>query len=337
MSDVPNDSANLVKDLFGWYSITMLALGARTGLLEALIAEGGSAEEISARAGTDLRSTREWLRALTAAGHVEAHGGRFTVTDHVRDVLGAQFPTDFWAVLAFIDGMSKVMDDVVGAMESGRGVPPAVYGHAFPSRVGRLNTPTYSAALVDDWIAGLDGVATTLGRGGAIADIACGNGDAVRLAAEAFPRAHVVGFDVVIPGEATDNLPGNAELREAAAEQLPRDETFDLVMSLDAFHHVGDPDTAAVEVREVLRPGGTFMVVEPGMTGDLAVDRLDPFSVVVYASSLLWCLQENVAAGGGGHVSDGPGWVVDALTCAGFRNVAVRPSESGYNIITGTA
>lgn len=337
MSNEPDTAPNIVKDLFGWYSITMLALGARTGLLEALLADEGSAEEISQRAGTDVRTTREWLRALTGAGHVEHDRGRFHITDHARAVLGPQFPTDFRAVLGFVDAIPTVMDDIAASVASGAGVPAAAYARAFPPRIGRMNTPTYEAALVDDWIAGLDGVAEVLSRGGALADLACGNGDAVALAGRAFPQAHVVGFDVVLPPEGRPDLPANAELRVAAAEQLPREQTFDLVMSLDAFHHVGDARKAAREVHDVLRPGGTFMVVEPGMTGDLDADAADPFSVVVYASSLLWCLQENLAEGGEGHVSDGPAWVVDALVEAGFRDIGVRPSDTGYNIITGVA
>ena len=272
MSSEPEGAPNVVKDLHGWYSITMLALGARTGLLEALLVAGGSAEEISQRAGTDVRTTREWLRALTGAGHVESDGDRFRITDHARAVLGPQFPTDFWAVLDFVDGISQVMDDIAASVVSGAGVEAAVYARAFPPRVGRMNTPTYAAALVDDWIAGLDGVAEVLSRGGALADLACGNGDAVALTALAFPSAHVVGFDLVLPSDPRQDLPANAELRVAAAGQLPRGEIFDLVMSLDAFHHVGDALNAAREVHEVLRPGGTFMVVEPGMTGDLATD-----------------------------------------------------------------
>lgn len=336
MSDEPQGFGKFAQDLFGWYSIMMLSLGARTGLLEALLSGGGSVEEISRRAGTDSRNTLEWLRALTAAGHVEVERDRFHMAEQTRAVLGPGFPSDVRGVLAFVDGVSQVMDDVAVAVVSGQGVKPDVYDRAFAPAVGRINTPTYSAALVDEWIASLDGAAETLRRGGAVADIACGNGDAVRLVARAFPLAHVVGFDVVVSGE-QDDLPVNAELRAADAEQLPADRTYDLVMCLDAFHHLGDPVRVASQVQQVLRPGGVFMVVEPAMSGDLALDAREPFSVIVYASMLLWCLQENLSAGGAGHGSDGPGWVVDALSRGGFGTVTVTPSETGYNVITGIA
>ncbi|HEX2849389.1 MAG TPA: class I SAM-dependent methyltransferase [Acidimicrobiales bacterium] len=336
MTDEGPSYPKFVRDLFGWYSITMLALGARTGLLDAVLSGGGSVEEISRRAGTDSRNTLEWLRALTAAGHVVADDGRFSLAEETRAVLGPRFPTDARGVLSFVDGISKMTTDVAAAMVSGRGIEPALYDNAFEPAVGRLNTPMFSAALVDDWIGGLDGTADTLREGGGVADIACGNGDAVRLIARAFPRAHVVGFDIVVPRE--QDLPDNAELRIADATQLPGDAAYDLVTCLDAFHHLGDPVKVASRAREALRPGGALMVVEPSMTGDLAVDAQEPFSVIVYASTLLWCLQENLAAGGTGDTGgDGSAWAVDALSRGGFENVTVRSSETGYDVITGVA
>ena len=78
-------------------------------------------------------------------------------------VLGPSFPSDAQGVLAFVDGMSQIIDDV--AAVSGRGVQPDVYDKAFSPAVGRINTPTYSAALVDEWIAGLDGAVEALRQG----------------------------------------------------------------------------------------------------------------------------------------------------------------------------
>jgi SAM-dependent methyltransferase len=144
-----------------------------------------------------------------------------------------------------------------------------------------------------------------------------------------------VGFDA-FPAEPGEELPDNAEMRVADAKQLPRDRTFDLVMCLDAFHHVGDPVKVASEAHEILRPGGVFMVVAPAMTGDLAVDAREPFSVVLYASSLLWSLQENLSGGGEHSGVAGSGWVTEALSRGGFGNVTVRSSETGYDVITGS-
>lgn len=90
------------------------------------------------------------------------------------------------------------------------------------------------------------------------------------------------------------------------------------------------------EASKVLSPGGVLMIVESDLTGDIDVDVANPFGVVVYACGLLCCLQEKLAAGGSGHSNgDGPGWVIDAMTDAGFGDLQVTHSETGYNVITG--
>lgn len=79
------------------------------------------------------------------------------------------------------------------------------------------------------------------------------------------------------------------------------------------------------------------MIVESDLCGDLDVDSANPFAVVVYACGVLYCLQENLAAGGSGYSNgDGPSWVTDAMAAAGFEAITVTPSDSGYNVITGT-
>jgi hypothetical protein len=79
------------------------------------------------------------------------------------------------------------------------------------------------------------------------------------------------------------------------------------------------------------------MIVEAGMSGDLDQDLADPFSVVVYAAGLMYCLQENLHAGGGAHSNaDGPAWIEEALTQAGFGSVSITPSPTGYAVITAT-
>ena len=78
------------------------------------------------------------------------------------------------------------------------------------------------------------------------------------------------------------------------------------------------------------------MIVEAGMSGQVDEDVADPFAVVVYASGLLYCLQESLSAGGVHSNADGSGWIEAALAEAGFTGIAVTPSETGYAVITAT-
>ncbi len=338
VSEAADTLPRFVADLCGWYSMTMLALGSRVGLLDALREGGGTVEEISGRSGVDPRNGREWLRAVTAGGHAVERDGRFELSPETAMVLGPDFPIDARAVIAFAEGAPAVLDSVVDAMVAGSGVDPGTYERAFGAGVARINTPIYLAALVPEWISGVLGMTETLSEGGMVADLACGNGDAAALIAAAFPATRVVGFDqdtIVIGREA---LPDNVELVAADAKHLPRGRLFDLVVCLDSLHHLGDPGPVVQEVHAILKPGGVFLIAEPGLTGDLTVDSAEPIALIVYASSVMYCLQQNLAAGGAGQSGgDGPDWVLAALEADGFRDCAVSPSATGFNIITGRA
>jgi SAM-dependent methyltransferase len=70
------------------------------------------------------------------------------------------------------------------------------------------------------------------------------------------PSARVVGLDV------EGNPYGAADV--VSDELLPfEDESFDLVLCIQSFQYVTDPETAIVEFRRVLRRGGTALVALP--------------------------------------------------------------------------
>jgi SAM-dependent methyltransferase len=324
-----------LRDLFGWYSMVLLGLGRRTGLLDALLSGPGTAEEIAARAGVDTRNALEWLRGLAASGHVSHAGGVFRVDQSTAMMFSPAFPVDARSVVDFTVAAPSLYDEVVAAMQAGSGVPFGTFD-ALSALAGKVNGPTYVAALVGEWIAAVPGLTEQLEAGAAIADLASGNGDAAVLLAKAFPQSRVVGYDIVAMSRV--DLPSKVHLRVADARDLPDDGPFGLVICLDSFHHLGDPAPVLAQVRKVLAPGGVLMIVESDLSGDLDADSANPFAVVIYACGLLYCLQENLAAGGSGRSNgDGPGWVTEAMTAAGFDGLMVTPSEAGYNVITGRA
>ncbi len=70
------------------------------------------------------------------------------------------------------------------------------------------------------------------------------------------PGARITGLD--IPG----NPYGVADV--VSDEFLPfPDASFDLVMCIEAFHYVPDPESGVTEIRRVLRPGGHAVIAVP--------------------------------------------------------------------------
>lgn len=334
MSDQPDEMPKVLRDLFGWYSMSLLAVGLRSGLLDALLAGPGTAEVIATRAGVDRRNAYEWLRGMTAAEHASHAGGEFTLAEGTAQALGPHFPVDARAVLAIPIELPLVFDQVLDAIGSGRGVPSDVYA-GVGAAAGGINTPIYAAALVSEWIEGAAGLGERLRAGGAIADLGAGNGDAAAMVATAYPNARVVGYDVV-PTDRSD-LPENLRMSTADVRRLPDDGPFDLVYCLDAFHHLGSPVEVLEQIRGVLADDGVVMIAETAMSGDLEQDVADPFALVVYGAGLLYCLQESLSAGGEAHSGgDGTAWIEKALAAAGFGAIRTTPSETGYAIITAS-
>jgi len=104
---------------------------------------------------------------------------------------------------------------------------------------------------------------------GDVLDVGCGTGWLVREAASRFPDRRVAGVDLS-PGmiaEARERATRadlvRAEFLQADAGRLPfASESFDLVICTASFHHYPDPVRVLRGWREVLRPGGRFLLLE---------------------------------------------------------------------------
>jgi hypothetical protein len=81
-----------------------------------------------------------------------------------------------------------------------------------------------------------------------------------------------------------------------------------------------------------------MLLAETDLTGDLGQDAPNPSSLIAFASSVVYCLQEALYGGGEVHsCAEGTRWVADALEGAGFRDVSTHHSETGYAIVYGVA
>lgn len=324
----------VISDLFGFYALTLLALGRRAGLTDALLAGPGTAAEMAARAGTDERNTAEWLRAMTARGYAAHQSGTFTPSEQFTMAFSPEFPFDMASGLEGCLTGAATWEDLVGAWRSGAGLTSDQLKPFGP--FSDVNTPTYRQVLVDDWLGNVPGLHDRLSGGGRVAEIGAGNGNAARIVAEAFERSTVIGYD--LRPEVPAGLPANMTLRAGNARTMVADGPFDLIYCLDALHHIPDAEGLIADVRPALAEGGWLLIAENSFTGDLDQDLENPFSFLAYSSSLSYCLQEALGAGGRVHTcSENPQWVAEAMTAAGYNDVGVRPTESGMAMVTGRA
>jgi 2-polyprenyl-3-methyl-5-hydroxy-6-metoxy-1,4-benzoquinol methylase len=282
--------------------ITRLVPGYRSGLLAAVVAEPGTAEQLAARAGTDPRMTLEWLRAMTVDGLLDHEKGVFAARpelDEILEVPGIDSPADI--VAATIDRLPELAEELTHALRTGNGTPPQLYEPEI-TRLQNLSSLMDTAPyLVADLLGPVDGLTERLTGGCRVVEVGCGGGSAIATLAEAYPQSTFVGYDI------DEHALGLARARLApygdrcSAHRLDVMDldaaTADVVLLLDVLHDLPDPAGALGVIRSALAPGGLLVVAEADASGDFEVDRHSPLAQQ-YASSYGRCVPGSQRAGG---------------------------------------
>lgn len=111
------------------------------------------------------------------------------------------------------------------------------------------------------------------------------------------------------------------------------DEGFDLVACFDCLHDMGDPIGVAKRIREVMKPNGTFMVVEPFANNNLE-ENLNPVGRMFYSASTMICtpgsLSQEVGLGLGAQAGEAK--LSQVLKDAGFSHVR-RSAATPFNMV----
>ncbi|MBI5797681.1 methyltransferase domain-containing protein [Candidatus Woesearchaeota archaeon] len=91
-------------------------------------------------------------------------------------------------------------------------------------------------------------------------DISCGTGELLK---ELQGKAHLTGLDFSeeMLEKARKKLAKGVELKQADVHELPfKEDTFDIVISTEAFHHYYDQEKAIKEMMRVTKKGGKVMI-----------------------------------------------------------------------------
>ncbi len=96
-------------------------------------------------------------------------------------------------------------------------------------------------------------------------DVGCGTGVLLDKVVDTYPDIETTGVDMSpeMLKVARRRLPDGVELLEADATDLPfDDDSFDLVVSTSAFHHIDRPQIALEEIHRVLDVSGTLVLTD---------------------------------------------------------------------------
>jgi len=289
--------------------------------------------------GTRERYIREWLSAQAASGFVTFHAddGTFSMSPEQAAVFADEdspvyMTGGFYSLAAVFADEPKLTE----VFKTGKGLGWGDHCNCLFCGVERFFRPGYKAHLVAEWLPSLDGVVKKLERGAKVADVGCGHGASTGIMAQAFPNSEFVGIDFHAPSidHATSHSRGQANVRfETGRAQDFAGADFDLVTIFDALHDMGDPVGAATHVRQILKPDGTMMLVEP-KAGDSLSENLNPVGRVYYAFSTSICvptsLNQEVGAALGAQA--GVKLLTEVLHESGFSHVR-KATETPFNMV----
>jgi len=307
------------------------AVADRLGLFGHL-AQGDPATsaEFAARAGIDERYAREWLSAMACHGYAAYDDAtkRFHLPpEHAFCLANPDSPFYLGSLFVMARPYWANLDLLADAFQHGGGVPQARYGDEFWCGFERFTRTGFRNNLAQDWVPAMPQADAALRAGGAVADVGCGNGQALLFLAQGYPDATLVGYDNYAP--AIDAA--NANARAAGVADRVRFEvhdvttgipgTFDLITTFDVVHDMPRPRPALKEIRQALKPDGTYFVLEFNFSGDLQANIDHPLGIGAfgYSASTNYCMTQALAVGG-----EGTG------TCMGEEKAHALATEAGF-------
>jgi ubiquinone/menaquinone biosynthesis C-methylase UbiE len=331
-----------VGDLGATVAAGSVVVGDRLGLYRALAGQRQRPSELASRTGTSPRYVEEWLRGQAAGGYVEYHpdDGTYSLTEEQAFALtDPDGPVYLPGAFQLALGTLRAEPQITEAFRTGEGIGWHQHDADVFTGCERFFRPGYSANLISSWLPALDGMEAKLRHGAVVADVGCGHGASTLLMAAAYPNSAFVGSDYHDESIAqARKRAGESDVEdrvsfEVASAQSFNSGPYDLVTTFDALHDMGDPLGAARHIRDVLKPDGTWMVVEPA-AGDSVSDNLNPVGRVYYGFSTFLCVPSALSQHGGYALGAqaGPEPIRRLATDAGFTRFR-RVADTPFNIV----
>lgn len=306
-------------------------VGDRLGLFDTLAVTGPVTSDAFARsARINVRYAKEWLSGMAChryASYDHASETFWLSPEQQACLVDRDSPFYLGSGVRMIAEYWNNADKLVDVFQNGGGIHQDHFGPEWSCGFERFSRPAFLNNLCAHWIPAMPEIDARLRAGGSVADIGCGNGQALIELAKGYPEARLIGFDLHAP--AIENARANAaaagigsnlrfEVLDASAG-IPG--SFDLITCFDVVHDMPHPLPALRQIRQALNPGGGFFAMEFNLADDLQgnIDHPLGLGAFGYAASVNYCMTTSLAAGGEG--------IGTVLGEKGFRAFA---AEAGF-------
>jgi 2-polyprenyl-3-methyl-5-hydroxy-6-metoxy-1,4-benzoquinol methylase len=342
MQAVEAFAGKAVGDFATMGTVLLAAIGDRLGLFKALAAQGpAGSQELATRAGIDERYALEWLAAMHACGYLsyDTASGRFALpAEHAPALAAESSPAFIGGFYQLALSITPLIDQFVAAFRDGRGIPQAAYPASTWEGTERMSAGWFEHLLLPVWLAALPELEERLRQGAAVADVGCGAGRALIKLAQAFPTSRFTGIDSYAgqierarENVAAAGLSGQIsfEQRDAARGLSGK---YDLITTFDVVHDAADPRGLLRGIRQALKPGGVYLCVDFNC-GNSVEANTGLLGMLLYSSSIFYCMTTSLAAGGAGLGAAGlpEGVLRDLCLEAGFGSVRRVALDDPFN------
>jgi 2-polyprenyl-3-methyl-5-hydroxy-6-metoxy-1,4-benzoquinol methylase len=322
----------------------MIHIGDRLGLYRALHGAGPlTAAELASRTGLKERWLFEWLRGQAAARLLDYHDpDRFELTPVGAAVLADESGSLSFAAGAFATPTApEIVDKLVDAFRTGIGLSYEQLGPNAAHRTERMLGPWVRQALVPQILPALDGVSENLQRGCKVADVGCGSGLALASMAAAFPKSEFHGYDpsshaiANCEAKVRDQKLTNMHAHVASGEALPKEPTYDFVITFDCLHDMTRPGAVIESIRRALKPDGTWLIKDIRSTPEFKKNLKNPMLAMFYGFSVSACMSSALSEPGGaglGTLGFNPEVAEKMVRAAGFTRFKQHDFEDPSNL-----
>ena len=389
-----SDFGQKMSDILNYGALNLaMAIGYKKRLFDVMEDLGAmaTAAEIADSAGVNLRYIQEWLGVMVTGGIVEietdsdgidqANPTEQANASHPSNVREVRYhlPQAHAAFLTRQAGSSNLgvytqeiplltqcaMAAVEKGFDTGEGVPFSVYPQ-FQSFMSELSNAKHREVLVEKFLPGVDGgkLIQRLEAGIRVCDLGCGEGVALNLMAERFPKSEFVGIDnhaeaiETAKKEAAEK--GQMESRndprphrdggrglknvtyrvEDAATLMKNPDfagQFDFIMAFDAIHDQTRPLAALKSIKHMLAEGGIFSMVDIDAGSRHSDNMAHPMGPFLYTVSLMHCMPVGLGASGENGMGLGMMWgrqrAVALLKEAGFDHIeTLEMAHDPFNV-----
>lgn len=321
----------------------LASVGHRTGLFDKLAElPPSTSTEIADAAGLNERYVREWLNGMTVGGIVEYDPKAKTYVlppEHAMSLTRAAGPDNLANLFQFESLMGGVEDDIIECFYNGGGVPYAKFPK-FQDLMAEMSGQVHDAALFDGTLPLVDGIIERLEAGIDVVDIGCGEGHAINLMAQRFPKSRFTGWDfseeaiATARKEAAELGVQNATFEVQDVATIDGSRQFDFITVFDAIHDQAQPARVLQNIADSLRPDGVFLCVDINASSNVEDNIEHPLAPMLYSVSTFHCMTVSLALDGAGLGNMwGEQLANQMLREAGFTNVETKKlPEDIFNV-----